>query len=77
MAAKNTIIIGAGVSGIAMAHTLRCRLGYTDFEVSAYCRITAFMTDNFSRSLKSVIQLEVLGKPTLIPDGESEEKIET
>ncbi|KAL1877871.1 hypothetical protein Daus18300_002224 [Diaporthe australafricana] len=33
MAAKNTIIIGAGVSGIAMAHTLKCRLGYTDFEV--------------------------------------------
>lgn len=35
MTAKNTIIIGAGVSGIAMAHTLKCRLGYTDFEVSS------------------------------------------
>lgn len=35
MSAKNTIIIGAGVSGIAMAHTLRCRLGYTDFEVGS------------------------------------------
>ncbi|KAI3394967.1 hypothetical protein diail_2025 [Diaporthe ilicicola] len=33
MSTKNTIIIGAGVSGIAMAHTLKCRLGYKDFEV--------------------------------------------
>lgn len=33
MTANNTIIIGAGVSGIAMAHTLKCNLGYTNFEV--------------------------------------------
>ncbi|KAI1874207.1 uncharacterized protein JN550_002786 [Neoarthrinium moseri] len=33
MATKNTIIVGAGVSGIAMAHTLKCKLGYTDFEI--------------------------------------------
>jgi hypothetical protein len=34
MARPNTIIIGAGASGIAMAHSLKCRLGYNDFEVS-------------------------------------------
>lgn len=31
--APTTIIIGAGVGAIAMAHTLKCKLGYTDFEV--------------------------------------------
>ncbi|KAJ0119957.1 hypothetical protein J7T55_000807 [Diaporthe amygdali] len=33
MPAKNTIIVGAGVSGIAMAHTLKHKLGYTNFEI--------------------------------------------
>lgn len=28
-----TIILGAGIGAIAMAHTLKCQLGYTDFEV--------------------------------------------
>lgn len=37
MTVTNTIIIGAGVSGIAMAHTLKCELGYTDFEVGSIC----------------------------------------
>lgn len=34
METQNVIIIGGGVAGIAMAHTLKCRLGHTDFEVS-------------------------------------------
>ncbi|KAK1763980.1 FAD/NAD(P)-binding domain-containing protein [Phialemonium atrogriseum] len=33
MAQQNTIIIGGGVAGIAMAHTLKWKLGYTDFEI--------------------------------------------
>ncbi|KAK5168183.1 uncharacterized protein LTR77_006751 [Saxophila tyrrhenica] len=30
---KNVIIVGAGVAGIAMAHTLKHKLGVTDFEI--------------------------------------------
>jgi cation diffusion facilitator CzcD-associated flavoprotein CzcO len=30
---RNAIIIGGGPSGIALAHTLKCRLGFDDFEV--------------------------------------------
>lgn len=33
MTAPKTIIIGGGVSGIAMAHTLKWKIGYTNFEV--------------------------------------------
>ena len=33
MAPPKTIIVGAGVAGIAMAHTLKWKLGYSDFEV--------------------------------------------
>jgi len=34
MAPPKTIIVGAGVAGIAMSHTLKWKLGYNDFEVS-------------------------------------------
>lgn len=33
MSSPKTIIVGAGVAGIAMAHTLKVKLGYSDFEV--------------------------------------------
>ncbi|PNP38823.1 hypothetical protein TGAMA5MH_09046 [Trichoderma gamsii] len=33
MAPHKTIIIGAGASGIAMSHTLKCKLGYTNFKI--------------------------------------------
>ncbi|KAH6869051.1 hypothetical protein B0T10DRAFT_418998 [Thelonectria olida] len=32
MSTAPTIIIGGGAAAIAMAHTLKCKLGYTDFE---------------------------------------------
>jgi NADH dehydrogenase FAD-containing subunit len=34
MAPPKTIIVGAGVAGIAMGHTLKWKLGYNNFEVS-------------------------------------------
>ncbi|ORY69025.1 uncharacterized protein BCR38DRAFT_363903 [Pseudomassariella vexata] len=33
MAVPKTIIIGGGVAGISMAHTLKWKLGYTDFQI--------------------------------------------
>ncbi|KAN0110969.1 FAD/NAD(P)-binding domain containing protein [Hyaloscypha variabilis] len=33
MAPPKTIIVGAGVAGIAMSHTLKWKLGYNDFEI--------------------------------------------
>lgn len=33
MEETGVIILGAGVAGIAMAHTLKYQLGYDDFEV--------------------------------------------
>lgn len=74
MTTTNTIIVGAGVSGIAMAHTLKCRLGYTDFEASSNMIQQAnAMVDNFLRSLKNAIPLEALGKPIHILDGKAQE----
>jgi hypothetical protein len=34
MAPPKTIILGGGVAGIAMAHALKCTVGYENFEVS-------------------------------------------
>lgn len=34
MNSPDVIIVGAGPSGIALAHTLKHRLGYNDFTVS-------------------------------------------
>jgi hypothetical protein len=36
MSDPTTIVVGAGVAGIAMGHTLKWKLGYSNFEV---CRI--------------------------------------
>jgi hypothetical protein len=33
MSGPKTIIVGAGVAGIAMGHTLKWKLGYSNFEV--------------------------------------------
>lgn len=33
MTSPNTIIIGGGVAAVAMAHTLKHKLGYTNFEI--------------------------------------------
>jgi cation diffusion facilitator CzcD-associated flavoprotein CzcO len=77
MPAKNTIIIGAGVSGIAMAHTLRCRLGYTDFEVYSGSTIMTVVADSLSRSLRSAIPLEARGKSIHILDGKSQTNVIT
>jgi hypothetical protein len=33
MSGPKTIVVGAGVAGIAMGHTLKWKLGYSNFEV--------------------------------------------
>ena len=80
--AANTIIIGAGVAGIAMAHTLKWRLGYTDFEVSQSpwrrswrprkaCRLFGKLdNDTVIRYTRSGKDWEGLGERTRILVGE-------
>jgi len=38
MQSPEVIVIGAGPSGIALAHTLKHRLGFRDFTVSFWSR---------------------------------------
>jgi cation diffusion facilitator CzcD-associated flavoprotein CzcO len=37
MSAPKTIVVGAGIAGIAMGHTLKWKLGYSNFEVCNNC----------------------------------------
>ena len=67
MSAPKTIIVGAGVAGIAMGHTLKWKLGYSNFEVGDIPGGSS-RTDlaRFSRSVKV---LEGLGEQILIQAG--------
>lgn len=68
-----TIIVGGGVGAIAMAHTLKCKLGYTNFEVrlQGVC-ILKFTTPDIclNRSTTSEKAWEEPGRQTPILDGE-------
>jgi cation diffusion facilitator CzcD-associated flavoprotein CzcO len=69
MSTPNVIIVGGGAAAIAMAHTLKHKLGFNNFEayVSTFPLWNA--TNNATRSLRSAKDLEVLGGSTPIQDG--------
>lgn len=70
MSAPNTIIIGGGVAAIAMAHTLKCKLGYNDFAVGQSWHILGAKLTVFFRSMRSGTVQEEHGSPTHTRAGE-------
>ncbi len=70
----DAIIIGAGPSGIAMAHSLKHKLNINNFTVRAqscfanFYILFAFLT-SILRYTRSSMDLEALGEKILILDG--------
>lgn len=63
MLAPEVIVIGAGPSGIALAHSLKCKLGFDDFTVSVVTMGAARIgTELGSRSMTRRMALEAHGE---------------